>query len=217
MIAEILKSDIDAYADELRNGPLLCAARNGDVTAEMVGSYLASVQVLLEHTPVHLGYAKRRAETLGLARLAEFFDQKMQEEKGHDRWAAADRDRLERSLGRAARQEPLPAIRRLLESTERAIERSPHHYLAYIFFAEYLIVVLGPEWVDSLVACGVPRDALTAITHHVELDQGHAAEDCRIIDSLIEDASWLDPLRSTLKTTMECFSDFFDAIHARAA
>lgn len=217
MIADILRHDIDGYADELRQSPLLLAARNGGVTAKMMGSYLASIQVLLEHTPVHLRIARERAKALGLFRLVAFFDEKMQEEEGHDRWAAADRERLERSFGGAARQEPLPAIRKLIENTERAIERSPYDYLAYILFAEYLIVVLGPEWVQSLVACGVPREALTAITHHVELDQHHVAEDCHFIDSLIEDVSLLDSLRTTLRTTMERFSEFFDAVYACAA
>lgn len=217
MIADILRRDIDMYADDLRRSPLLLAARNGGVTAKMMGTYLASIQVLLEHTPVHLRYARERAEALGLPRLAAFFDEKMQEEQGHDRWAAADRERLAVSFGTAARQEPLPAIRKLIENTERAIERSPYDYLAYILFAEYLIVVLGPEWVQSLVACGVPREALTAITHHVELDQHHVVEDCRIIDALIEDGSLLDSLRSTLRATMERFSEFFDAVHACAA
>lgn len=217
MIAEILKRDIDKYADELRRSPLLEAARNGRVTAEMVGSYLASIQVLLAHTPVHLRYASERARELGFPRLAAFFDEKMEEERGHDRWAAADRSRLERSFGKTARREALPAIRELLDNTERAIQRSPHDYLAYILFAEYLIVVLGPEWVESLVGCGVPRDALTAITHHVELDQGHVAEDVRWIDSLVDDESLLDSLRGTLHSTMRRFTEFFDAVHACAA
>jgi len=217
MIADILRRDIDTYADDLRKRPLLIAARNRAVTAEMVGSYLASVQVLLAHTPVHLRYARDRAEGLGLSRLVAFFNEKMQEEQGHDQWAAGDRERLAASFGNIARQEPLPAIRRVIESTERAIERSPYEYLAYILFAEYLTVILGPEWVQSLVTCGVPREALTAITNHAELDQDHVVEDCRVIDALIEDASLLESLRGTLQTTMARFSEFFDAVHACAA
>lgn len=218
MIAEALRQDIDRYADELRRtSKLLLAARSGHVTPEMMGCYLASVQVLLEHTPVHLRYAKEQAETMGLPRLAEFFAEKLSEEQGHDEWAAADRERLALSFGKAARQEPLSAIRDLIRNTERAIERSPHHYLAYILFAEYLIVVLGPEWVQYLVACGVPREALTAVTHHVELDQHHVLDDCRVIDALIDDPALLAPLRDTLRETMERFSAFCDAVHACAA
>jgi hypothetical protein len=217
MIAEILRRDIDTYADDLRKSPLLIAARNGSVTPKMVGSYLASVQVLLEHTPVHLRYARERADQLGLSRLVAFFDEKMQEEQDHDRWAAGDQERLAESFGTLARQKPLPSIRRVLENTERAIERSPYEYLAYILFAEYLTVVLGPEWVQALVDCGVPREALSAITQHAELDKDHVVDDCHVIDSLIEDVSLLDSLRGTLRTTMARFSDFFDAVHACAA
>ncbi len=218
MIAETLRQDIDDYADRLRQtSKLLLAARSGQVTAAMMGSYLASIQVLLEHTPVHLRYAKERAQAAGLPRLAAFFEEKMREEHGHDQWAAEDRERLALSFGRAARREPLSAIVDLIRNTERAIERSPHHYLAYILFAEYLIVVLGPEWVQYLVACGVPREALSAITHHVELDQHHVLDDCEVIDSLIEDPGLLDSLRSTLRETMDRFSDFCDAVHACAA
>lgn len=218
MIADALRQEIERYADQLRHSSkLFLAARDGRVTTEMVGSYLASVQVLLEHTPVHLSFAKERAESEGLSRLAAFFAEKMQEERGHDQWAAADREHLAESFGDGARQQPLSAIVELIRGNERTIDRSPHHYLAYILFAEYLTVVIGPEWVRHLMGCGVPREALSSLTHHVELDQHHVLEDCEVIDSLIEDPALLDPLRDTLHETMDRFSAFCDAVHACAA
>jgi hypothetical protein len=218
MISEILRQDIDRYAAELGAGPLMTRARSGSVDPATVGRYLASVHYMLRHTPIHMRLAQARAEALGHQRLAEYFRGKREEELGHDKWAENDINSVTKLFGTSVSREPSFAVVALMDNNARSIEEEPFLYLAYILFAEYLMVSLGPAWVSALdQRCGVPASALTAATHHIELDQHHVAEGCREIDVLVEDERLHEPLRAMLHQSMRHFSAFCDDLCGAAA
>src|SRR5688572_19119798 len=96
MISSLLLTDIDDYVTELRaSSPLLRAARNGTLPRQAVGRYLRSLHYLLCATPEHLSLAARLAEHAGSSELGRYFEKKLGEEVGHDRWAEADIRALE--------------------------------------------------------------------------------------------------------------------------
>jgi pyrroloquinoline quinone (PQQ) biosynthesis protein C len=218
MISEVLRKDIDEYARALRRSPLLEEARAGRVTPAVVGRYLASIHYLLTQTPVHLALAQARALEHGRAALVHYFEQKLLEERGHHHWAEADQSRLAELFGEVAVQKPAPTMIALVLNTRAIIERDPVLYLAYILFAEYFTVVIGPEWISALDEhCGIPVSALTAVHHHVELDKHHVAEGCREMDALVDDDRLHEPMRQALRDTMRHFSAFCDDLCGLAA
>jgi pyrroloquinoline quinone (PQQ) biosynthesis protein C len=218
MISEALRKDIDEYAQALRRSPLLEDAKAGRVTPAVVGRYLASIHYLLTQTPIHLALAQERALGHGRAALVRYYQQKLLEEQGHHHWAEADQSRLAELFGEVAVQNPAPTMIALVRNTRAIIERDPILYLAYILFAEYFTVVIGPEWITALDEhCGIPISALTAVSQHVELDKHHVVEGCREMDALVEDDRLLEPMRQALRETMSHFTAFCDDLCGLAA
>ena len=165
MIADALRCDVESYAARMpRTNPLYFRAARGELTPRHLTRYLASVHYLVTHTPIHLSWARREAEARGDRALAEHFSHKLVEESGHDAWAERDFERMRTASQGAASLEPCPAMRRMVGFIASVIEAEPRHYLAYILFAEYLIVLLGPTWLALLEErCGIPRTSMTVM------------------------------------------------------
>jgi hypothetical protein len=217
MISTTLKRDIEAYADELRaSSPLLAKAKAGELPPSSVATYFASIHYLLTQTPIHLELARARALELGAVDLARFYEEKREEELGHDAWAASDLEHLRATFGESVQgSTPAEAMLTLVAHTRETIAADPFSYLAYILFAEYFTVVLGPEWLSALQAnCGVPAEAMTSVAKHIELDQEHVLDGCREIEALAGDDAHHSSLRSMLRATMNRFSSFCAELEA---
>jgi hypothetical protein len=214
-ISEILRRDIDDFAEEFRaNSKLLRRARRGDVSPELVGRYLRSLQYLIRNTMVHLSLAEARATALGQDALAAHFAAKRAEEQGHDRWAEADVARLCERFAIAVPDEPTPGMVAVVEANTRTVLEEPRFYLAYMLFAEYITVVLGPEWLSALAGkCGIPADYMTVVDKHVELDKDHATEGCTAIDEFFDTGS-SDAARGALQGMMGRFAAFCEGLGA---
>lgn len=210
MIADALRCEVEAYATRMpRTNPLYARAADGTLTARHLTHYLASLHYLLACSPLTLAAACRQATARGDAALAEHFAQKLGEETGHDEWAHDDFVRMRAQASTAAKLEPCGAMRDLVAFIDDLVARDPRHYLAYALFAEYLIVLLGPDWLDLLERrCGIPRSAMTAIDRHAELDRDHAEEALDLIDSFVPDPRQLEPMRTVVQSTIELFERF---------
>jgi len=210
VIADVLRADVERYAAGMpRHNPLYVGAAEGRLTPEMVAYYLFNVRHLVRHTPAHLERARARALAVGDHALAAHFAAKHAEEQGHDRWADRDLERLSDGFGAAPRDEHSRGLLGLLRHVERTIDRDPALYLAYILFAEYLIVLMGPEWLALIEErCGIPRSTFTVIANHVELDREHTEEGLEAIDALVPDPAKLGPMRAVLRETFDHFDRF---------
>lgn len=209
MIGNALRDEIDRSAARMRReNPLFTRAAEGTIDRRTISRYLTNIHVLLQHTPIHLERARKRARELGREDLARHFDHKMEEEVGHDAWAERDLRRVSNGAPVEASQ-PLVTMEGMLRFIESVIDRDPAEYLAYIFFAEYLIVVLGPEWLDLLEKrCGIPKTSMTAIGNHIELDKDHVDEALATIDELVGDPSKLPAMRDVVVATVARFENF---------
>jgi hypothetical protein len=214
MISAVLKADIDRYANDLRRSSrLLALAKAGTLTPAMVGRYYAGISYLISHTSRLLTLARELAIQDGARDLADYFERKLREEAGHEKWADADLEKLDAIFGVPIPRVPPDGAKALLQSVEAGIRTAPYLYLAYILLSESMTVNLGPEWVDALqAACGVPREAQTVNTHHIELDRRHVAEGLAEIDELVVAAALYEPLREMLKDNMRHFSVFCDDV-----
>lgn len=206
MIADALRLEIHAHARRtLESNPVLRRARSGQVDADVVARYLASLEFLLRETQLHFRRARDTARATGALALARHFEQKLVEERGHDRWAAADLIALVGDAS-AASFVPVAAIAELARANAELVEREPADYLAYVLWAEAFTVLVGGVFIRELVGrCGIKAEALTCLANHVELDEDHADEGCEAIDRLVDDPARLEPMRAVVLTAARHF------------
>ncbi len=162
--------------------PLLVKAKLGVLTAPEFERYLANLAFLFAETPRHLAYARDVAAGLGLTALAHTYAAKIKEETGHEEWAKNDLAKRQATHLLDNQDVITPEARELATYVQQSILADPRHYILYMYCAEGITVLLGDEFVrDCDQNCGLRRDGFTAITHHVEKDAGHTAEDLDLI------------------------------------
>lgn len=226
MIADALRLEIERYSLRMRtDNPLFTRAEQGTLTSVHIAQYLASIRYLVAHTLPHLARAAELARAAGEARLGDHFEHKAKEEVGHDLWAERDMERVRARIREAGRREAVPAMRDMVAAIGATIEQDPALHLAYMLFAEYLVTLLGPEWLLLLEQrCDVPRSSMTFIDNHSELDKEHAEEAFDLIDDLVGDPRKLPLMREVVLGSIERFQRFsvevvavVDAEHAQRA
>lgn len=216
MIVTLLTDEIEQFAQRIAAHRLLAQAQAGAVTPGCVARYLASAHFLICHTVPNLELAREAAEQRGLGALAAYYRQKVGEERGHELWAKSDLGELGRRFGLSEVPGPCRAIEGLVAELERAIPEDPAAYLAYILFAEYFTVLMGPVWVRALEErCGVPPGALTVVSRHVDLDREHVAECRREMAELIGPGDE-GGLERMLAMAMARFVEFCDELAAES-
>lgn len=216
MIAAALRVEIERHAERMRrDNALLRRAAEGTLVPDHVARYLVSIHQLVLHTPIHLELAQRICQQSGRARLAAHFARKRGEEEGHDLWAESDLERVGAMVRSGATAHTAPAMRALIDYIAAIVRHDPAQYLAYILVAEYVTVLLGPEWLHQLeVRCGIPRTAMTVIGHHAELDKAHSQEAFDDLDALIEDPRLLPALRTVVAESLRRFEAFCNEVVA---
>jgi len=209
MIGRALRMDIEKYAGRREEKLLFAVTKAGTLTADMVSRYLASLHYMLTLTPLHMARARDAARALGDEPLAQHFQHKLEEEVGHDAWAENDLRALESKKQSAAKSEVMPSAFALGRHIEAAIDEHPALYLAYIGFAEYITVVVGPEWLALLAErCNIPRTSMTVVDYHVELDREHAEEGFSVMDDLIGDPKLLPRMREMMEQSAALFDAY---------
>jgi hypothetical protein len=200
MIAEALRLEVERHAHRaIQFNPMLRSAAAGEVGPDAVGRYLASLQYLLAITQDHLRRARDIARARGFDSLAEYFEQKIVEERGHDRWASQDLVVLSANGGLPQPPDPVPAIVELATFIHATIDHDPRDYLSYVLWAEYFTVLVGGAFIRELVEhCGIDPNALTCLARHVELDQEHTDEGLDFIDRFVDDPGRLAQMRQVL-------------------
>lgn len=213
MIGDALRAHIETYAASSKErNALFTSAAKGAMTAEHVTLYLANVRVVVGHTPVHLARAREAATLRKDYALAAHFDERIREEEGHEAWAVEDLAKVSRRA-KEARTDVLDSTRSLLEYIEGVIDEDPTLYLAYILFTEYLIVLVGPAWLEMLEErCGIPRSAMTVIANHAELDKTHVQEALDKIDDLVAAPEKLPALKRVLEGSIAKFELFCEEV-----
>ena len=177
-----LRDIIEPWSEQLLRHPLAELARSGKLPSSAMAAYLESLRVLFGSAEHNLQTALERATQLQTPALAAYFERKLLEEVGHDRWAADD---LRKLPGVAKRElSAVPSALRLIELQRTLIAEHPLCYVAYILWTEYFSVLVGDSWLDALETSGYARSQVTAIAKHIEADREHAAAVLREIDTL---------------------------------
>lgn len=215
MIADALNYEIRAYVAQMRQvNPLFFKAEAGELTASTMSVYLANIRYLIGHTVPFLSRARELAANAGDASLAAHYAHKLAEETGHEQWAEDDLTRI-RQMGVTSTSEVVPAMRALVHFTSQIIDEDPVLYLAYILQTEQIISEIGPEWLRLLEErCGIPRQCVSVVDHHAELDREHTDEALELIDELVGDPRKLPRMREVVVESISLFQRFCEELTA---
>lgn len=210
MIANALRVEIERYAARMkRANPLFLKAEDGTFTPACMVHYLTNIRHMVWLGQLYIVRARDRARTLGDQSLFEHYEHKRAEELGHEDWADRDIKRISTAARASASPDILPSIHELVAFLGAIIDEDPALYLSYVLFAEYLIVLLGPEWLRMLdERCGIPRSSMTVIGNHIELDREHVEEALDQIDALVGDPRKLPRMRAVLLDVLAYFDRF---------
>jgi hypothetical protein len=210
MIANALRLEIERYAARMpTSNPLFMKAEDGTFTPACMVNYLANVRHLSCEAQLYLSQAGQRASERGDEALAKHYAHKRHEELGHEVWADRDIARITAKASTPAPHGVLPSIQALIAFLGKVVDEDPSLYLSYTLFAEYLIVLLGTEWLMLLEErCGIPRSSMTIIGNHIELDREHVEEAFDEIDALVGDPRKLARMREVLEETLAHFDRF---------
>jgi Iron-containing redox enzyme len=118
------------------------------------------------------------------APLADYLEEHVGEEVGHDETLLGDLELLGFDRARALERMPSPAVAGLVGSQYYWILH--HHPVAFL---GYVALMEGypptPELIETLIErTGYPREAFRTYVEHAELDPGHRDHLDRTIDSL---------------------------------
>lgn len=180
-----IKGLVDAYVDGMRTHPAMLLARQGRLGPAVVHDYLTTIQYLIRFTSTCLERAVVRCQGDDDAQLRALFAVKIPEEVGHEVWASNDIQILRKHFGLAEPGRVLPGAEELAETFKEALESEPVAYLLYAVLTEYMTGCLGLATVEALSErCGIPREALTVLERHADLDAAHAHEGFRVLGQL---------------------------------
>lgn len=216
MFSETIKQELQTRTLKMTTSHMaVTQAKLGKVDTYSVGRYLVSLHYLMSQTVPHLERAKALARQAGQGSLVAYFEKKLEEETGHDKWAADDIRVLTSHAGHTAPGRPVPAAVELARYVASLIETDPRFYVVYVVCAEYFTVLAGPTWIEALTAnCGVPGSALTVASKHVEADQAHAEHGFADIDEHLADPALEPAIASTIDRTMQLFDQLFREVVA---
>lgn len=209
MIGRALRMDLEQWVSRIDENALFRTTKEGALTPDMLARYLGSLRYMLTLTPIHLRRARERALEQGDQELAAFFQEKLEEEVGHDAWADNDLRVLAEAKQRAFASDVMPSAKAYGAYLDAAVEENPALWLAYAAFQEYITVVLGPKWIGMLVErCDIPRDAISVIDKHVELDREHAEENFAVLDDFVRDPKLLPRMREAMAACAALFDAY---------
>ncbi len=207
-----LKARVEQYWKHLRiNEPYNKAILEGRATPEMVTRFLVNVHYLIQHTPIHLDLAIRESEKRKLSKLKAFFENKKREEVGHDKWAEDDLAVVNKKRQLKTQDATVdPTMKHLISHIELIIATDPYLYLSYIFFAEYLCVICGPETTEALeTKCGFPPKSMTVVENHAELDKDHVHEWEAIMKDIVDEKVYRPLFFANIEKTIILHEKFY--------
>ncbi len=184
MVAEKIKDAVVNFTNSVLNeNPLATGAENGTLTAKNVNIYLRNLAwIFLQHSML-LEKAALKARADGQTSLAEFLEEKYDEERDHHKWPEQDlKNRGVQFDSDTPQYELLDSAKETIAYLESLIDEDPAHMLPYLTLVEYFTVLGAPRFIAALESkCGIKRTELTAVNLHAQADVKHVEEDLKIL------------------------------------
>lgn len=147
----------------------------GQVTVPEVATFIRNLTYLTQHSQLVLRLAVASAKEKGDDHLADFFVKKIADEDGHHKWGEMDFESIKKQFKvPAAADQIKDEMKSYVEDVQTMVKEDPYQLFVYILFAEYLTVVGGPDFLKAVdKACGVPKEYMSVIGNHAEIDREH--------------------------------------------
>lgn len=202
MFAQTIKDEIEEFTSQfLTENPFPRAAEQGQLQKSDLIRYIRNCLYAVRHTPRHLIQAASCAKSRGEKSVSQFMEQKFCEEQGHDAWAIEDLGHFKVAVREDEDLDVTEANKELLAFAGHLTLSDPMSYMAYITFIEHFTVLAAPSFLNSLERVGIPRNSLTIVAHHAELDKDHVVDDLKaiaeIVVSEVQQKRFIDVLRKT--------------------
>ncbi|MBL7714502.1 MAG: hypothetical protein JNL01_03475 [Bdellovibrionales bacterium] len=188
------------------NSAFIQAIRSGLLSKESLKSYLSDIKWILGESIPHIKSAREAANRRGDLRLANFMEEKIAEEIGHDLWAENDLKRLN-STGK----EPSPAAVRLMKFARNAALERPEFFVGYMIWSEAFTVVAGEQMSPYLPGNSLKTDDISAVYNHVETDKRHVQEDIGIAEFYFSEKEKREELISFIEDASKLTQAFLDS------
>jgi hypothetical protein len=166
------------------------------------------------YTPLHLKAASKRAQTLGLIEVAQFMEEKYNDEYGHQNWVKDDLKKLdaipENFQNYYANSILTSGIQDLISYVDSLANTKPLSYMAYVTFLEYFTVLAAPEFLEYVEKyCKIPRTSLSVVVKHGELDKIHVEDNLIAISKFIDSDSISEEFLEVIYTTSAILNRHF--------
>lgn len=209
-IIEQLKVKVKDYRNYIKTADSFnMSVLNGTATAETIADFLINIHYLVNHTPKHIKLACEL--TKDYPELNNFFKEKFVKEQGHYEWAMENLKKVNKRIDDETFDPQITSsMRNFVSNIETIIRRDPYLYFPYIFFAEYLTVIYGPEFNEALVhKCGFEPESMNVITNHAELDQEHVNDWAKVIESIVDEDKCRELFNQVIDKTISLHKDFY--------
>lgn len=138
-------------------------------------------------------------------------------EIGHDELALDDLNYLGENLDKVRTENPLPATVALNAFVYYQIyNRNPIGYLGYLFFLEFLPTSSGAGYMQLLEKAGVPKEAMTFLLEHTNVDMYHNKLMERYVDGLVLTESDISAIIYTMRGTGKLYADMLASAFEQA-
>lgn len=213
---DILRAEFAKVLQKFESSPAISRIQNGDVTIEHYKSYLKQTYHYSKNSP----QIKTLATTYFRGSDREFvrmFYKHATSEIGHDELALNDLKMLGENVEHIRIENPLPATTALTAFASYQItNRNPIGYLGYSFFLEFLPTASGASYMQLLEKAGIPKEAMSFITEHANVDVYHNKMMEKYVDGLIVSESDLQSVIYTLRGTGELFAYMLESAFKQA-
>lgn len=189
-----IKDEWEKGMGKLERNPFFRAMRDGSFTRNHYAMFLREEYFNTMENPESLAMATfhlqgpKRALNKTLLRHA-------MAESGHNLMALSDLETLGFSVGSIPEEKPLATTEPFIAFFVYQIQhRNPLAYLAYIHHLESIAVAKGPQVISTLMALGIPKEAMSFLTEHAEVDTVHTRWVSEYFTGLVKDRKDLEDI-----------------------
>lgn len=184
---------------------------SGAVSKREYASFLKQIFYIVRENPQLQTMATTQFRGRQRDYVRSFF-QHATSEVGHDQLALNDIEALGFNTHETPYRNPLPASVALTGFAYHQIYNlNPLAHLGYIFFLEFLPTQAGGVLTERLREAGVPDNAMTFISDHIEIDVGHNRLMEQYINALITNKADFDATCFAIDTTAYLYEQMISA------
>ena len=211
-----IKQEFEKVLKIFEASPAMKKILSGEMTIEHYKSYLRQTFHYTKDNPQIQALATAYFHGSDRAFVKMFYKHAISE-IGHDELALNDLTYLGENVDEVRTENPLPATVALNAFVYYQIyNRNPIGYLGYLFFLEFLPTSSGARYMQLLEKAGVPKEAMTFLLEHINVDVHHNKLMEHYLEGLVSTESDLSSVIYTMRGTGKLYADMLQSAFEQA-